>query len=305
MAHRPGLDDDAALAELLRLWRSGQILLESRQADIVARLRELDRDGVDNRLVERRLRLQLTRLRGLENAAVVEMANIRAKTSRWVASGGVAGIYEAGAIAAVGATGFSWVQPHLAAVALLSQDLFDDVLALTFHVEDSTKLWVRRLSRELTVAKLTGGRTAREVAREFADQVRDDVTLRRVGGVTYRNGAVHGFGEYADMLVRTKTGTVYNLGGLNNGKLAGIEYYEVFDGFSCQWYSHNEGPMANGMIVDYATAFDNPLSHPGCVRSFGARPDVKVGDDLDSVESLVSEDSRADQRAFEASLGRR
>lgn len=300
MPDRPGVDDNEQLAELIDVWRNAHDELQDRKDDVASRIRELDgRIGSDAN-TRRRLVLQRERLEELEQVAVSIASDLEVKTAEFIESGGVANIYAAGAAAQPFA--FSWVLPHQEAVRVLSQDLFDDLLVATAHIGGDAKQFVRRIGRQLTVEKLTGGRTAVQQGRSFARALAREVELKKIGGVTYRNGAVHPFGAYAEMLLRSKSAIAYNSGALNSGRLAGIEFYELLDGSACGLFAHSDPPLANNLVVDYQTAMNYPISHPSCRRSVVARPDLNRESDLSGVVSVQSEGAREDQAAFERAL---
>lgn len=301
MPDRPGLDDDEAVKSLIALWRDGAADLQARQATVKRRiLRELSGDVNENTLL--RLKNQLGRLAELESVAVTIADDLAQGTAEWINHGGLDKVYAAGG--ARGATRrlpFSFSTPHRAAVDVLSRDLFDDVLVATRFIEDDAKRWIRNVGREMTGLKLTSGTPAKAQARRFKAEM-EAVLGPKMGAITYRDGSRHSFGEYGEMLMRTKTGVAYNVGTLNQGRLAGIEFYELLDGAKCGLTSHHDDQLANGLIVDYATAMAYPLAHPNCRRSTNPRPEVKSGTRLSDVPSVQSPGARADQAAFEAAM---
>lgn len=299
--NRPGLDDSAALNALIGIWTDGQ-------ADIDARLAVV-RDEVRAALVAKegirvgRLRRQVTRLEELRNVTDQVVDDLATQTSRFITEGHFAQIYAAGANVTTQATGlpFSFTAPHRAAIEVLSRDLYDDVLTATRFVDDSSKDWVRRVSRQMTGFKLTSGTPVKAQARRFERELAREFNRRGMASVVYRDGSRHGFGEYAEMLLRTKTGVAYNAGTLNQGRLAGITHYEILDGALCGLTSHHDPELANGLIVKAEVAAGYPLAHPNCRRALNPRPDINA-QNAGSAPSVQSPERRADQAAFEESL---
>jgi hypothetical protein len=168
-------------------------------------------------------------------------------------------------------------------------------------VDADAKSFVRRVSRQLTGFKLTSGTPAKAQARRLAADLRTEFGRRGIGNVTYANGARHSFGEYAEMLLRTKTGVAYNQGTLNHSRANGIQVFEILDGSECGLTSHYDPEKANGRLVtlEFAQAF--PLAHPNCRRAIAPRPDVASVDEP-GVRSVVSDEARKDQTAFEQAL---
>lgn len=167
---------------------------------------------------------------------------------------------------------FAWTQLHREAVLLHAQDLYDDLLEATAHVSLDTKRFLREVVREQVVKGQLIGETAVQTARN----VTRFVQARGITAVRYANGRRVPLDTYAQMAVRTKTAVAYNAGTLNQGTEFGVKYYEVFDGPSCGWESHDDPRIANGRLVTAGQASNFMISHPQCRRSFGARPDVNT-----------------------------
>ena len=278
MTDRPGLDNDPDLDEVIRFWRDGQARLDRESERILARIRrildDVD-DETDPKLVVRRLKAQAARVVALSRTADL-VADGSARAAReWIENEGVHQIYLAG----VGVTSYPYefVQPHREAVDALARDLFDDVLARTAFVSSDGKAWTRRVSREVAGFKVTGGQSIRQAAREFSAQMSREFRRRGVGSVVYSNGARHGFGEYGEMLLRTKTAQAYNAGTVAAGVQNGVRWFELFDGPQCGLTSHDDATLAHGQIVPAEFVLSFPVAHPNCRRSFGPRPDVTTG----------------------------
>ena len=298
---RPGLDDNEALTDLIQIWKDGQADIDSRLGVIHRRIRtELGRSDLNNEKLFR-LNEQVRRLESLRFVTEQITDDLTQSTRRFINEGRFHDIYAAGA--ARTSLPFSFTAPHRAAVDVLARDLFDDVLEATSFVDADAKRWVRDMSRTLTGFKLTSGTPVKTQARRFAADLKTEFGRRGIGSVVYKDGSRHGFGAYAEMLLRTKTGQAYNIGTLNQGRLAGIEFYELLDGTPCGLVSHHDPVQANGLIVDWQTAMGVPLSHPACRRSVQPRPDVTAAT-VGSARSVQSPGSRADQVAFEEALRR-
>jgi hypothetical protein len=305
MADRPGLDDNDALNALIALWRQGSADLDSRLEAVHQVIRrELLSPTLDaNRI--RRLRLQVTRLEELGQVATQITSDLTQATSRFITEGRFQDIYAAGANVAAAATGlpFSFTAPHRAAIEVLAQDTFDDVLTATKFIERDAKDFVRKIGRNLTGFKLTSGVPVKAQARRLADDLRREFTRRGMAAVTYVDGSRHSFGEYSEMLLRTKTGVAYNMGTLNHGRAAGITHYELLDGSLCGLTSHHDPELANGLIVTGEVAASYPLAHPNCRRSVNPRPDITAAN-APTAPSVQSQAAREDQARFEAELRR-
>lgn len=300
MPHRPGVDDDGPTLELIQLWKDGSAELDSRLAAVHSRIRTLlSADPVDNAHTINRLRVQADRLTELSATASHLVDGLAQQTQAWIDDGAFQRIYAAGGTKS---GNFSFTAAHQAAARVLATDTFADVLVATQFIDDDSKRFVREVGRQLTGFKLTTGTPARAQARELARALRPEFERRGMGAVVYRDGSRHSFGEYAEMLIRTKTGMAYNMGTLNQAAALGIRWFELLDGSLCGLTSHHDPELANGLIVDYATAAGYPLSHPNCRRSVNPRPDIRNPVDARTADSVQSPAAREDQRQFEALL---
>ncbi len=297
MADRPGLDGDADLENLISIWRQGSADLDRRLAEVYATIRA-ELNGPSNRVRLRRLRLQADRLADLQDVAEALADDLAQGTEAFIQSGGMRRIYQAGGerVAA-----FSFTAPHRAAVGVLAADLYGDVLTATRFVDADGKRFVRRVGRHLTGTKLTGGVPVTAQGRDLARVLAREFGSRGIGAIRYRDGSRHSFGEYAEMLLRTKTGVAYNAGTVNACRLSGIEFVELLDGSVCGLASHKGSPRANGLIVRTQVAADWPLSHPNCRRAVVPRPELNESNAGEAV-SVQSPERRADQAAFEDAL---
>lgn len=283
MADRAGLDDNEALNALIDLWRDGQEDLDARLADVWRQIRAAKSAGTDEAIVNR-LRAQGARLAALGDVSEAILDDLIQGTDDWLqlsagraAVGGMSTVYVPGAEVAAQATGlpFAFTMPHRAAVEVLAQDTFNDVLARTRHIERDDKRWIRRVSRRLNGLQLTGGRTAVEQARRLERELASEFRRRGIGAITYADGSRHGFGEYAEMLLRTKSSQAYNQGTINHSRQAGIQFMEILDGADCGLVSHRDPQLANGLIVPMAIASAFPLAHPNAFM--GGQSFVPIG----------------------------
>jgi hypothetical protein len=246
---------------------------------------------------------QKKRLLELQRAIEGKMAEIDASTREWVqtqlvrpyAMGAAAGAVELSQPAAA-----VWnLLPH-DAISQMATDTLDDLLKATRHVRRTTKALIRAIGRDEILAKLTQGRTAVDAGRRMAKILEQ----RGIHALTYADGSRHGLKEYAEMLVRTRTGTAYNLGSLEAQEALGVTFWECFDGSGCGLSSHNDPNKALGRIFDKDTALQYPLSHPNCRRSWGARPDVKTKAHAEQASSSVTDEQVADNAAADQERAR-
>lgn len=185
--------------------------------------------------------------------------------------------YETGAWGTAIAAGSSaaFGAPDLDAITHLARDTMENLLTATNGVRESTKTLVRTLTRDHVRSKLYTGKTAEQVARELSRAIEHE----GVTAIVYRNGARVGLGDYADMVVRTKTAEAYQEGGFQQGRALGIEWWEIFDGAGCGLDGHEDPQKANGLIVASETAERYPISHPRCTRVTSPRPDIRTASD--------------------------
>lgn len=230
---------------------------------------------------------QRRRLEGLRASIESTMDDLDAQAAQWV-SHAFPLAYDMGARAMAGQVGigFSWSQPHVDAVAVLAQDLYDDLLSATAFVRADARRLVREVMRSSTLSVLSEGRTAVQGARVAAAALRE----RGLAAVVYADGSRHGLAEYADMAVRSKSAVAYNAGAINHGRAFGIEYFEVRDGAGCGWGSHDDPDTADGTIRSADECAGQAISHPRCQRSFGARPDITSDTEAAAATPLGSAD---------------
>lgn len=187
------------------------------------------------------------------------------RAAAWAADE-LAGVYRLGVGIAADVTGLSMASDLMAAeVAAIAAEHVDDVAGVGSGL--------RRAAAGFTVPDGLPVLTPAEVASlspaELSDLLRHPIGLVRYSDGSYRTVADHG-----DMLTRTRTSLAYNRGTLDLATANGVGWVEVFDGPGCQLVTHNEGGIANGLILEVETASQYPLAHPRCQRSFRPRPDI-------------------------------
>lgn len=165
---------------------------------------------------------------------------------------------------------FVWTLISQEAVEELAGTMFTELLEATQHVSASSKTLIRKIAQDTALSKAIEGKTAVQAGRELSRILASN----GIAAVTYRNGAKHGLGEYAEMAIRTTTAKAYNYGTLNGAAMHGCEFWECFDGPDCGWSFHDSTDQAAGKIVTRDEALAFPISHPNCRRAFGPRPDL-------------------------------
>lgn len=180
--------------------------------------------------------------------------------------------YGVGLVDGAAAAGTSpvWSTIHQEAVEQLAYGVYEDLLAATTHVKDTTKDLIRLLAREAGTGSLIAGETAQGAGRGLAKKLAEN----GIAAVIYKDGSRHGLADYADMNLRTTTALGYNNGTLNAAPQVAL--WEVFDGPGCGWTTHTDGDQALGKIVTRDEALAFPISHPRCRRAFGPRPDLNA-----------------------------
>lgn len=213
---------------------------------------------------------RVARLRAMQASIGRELTALDARMRRFV-TGELAATYARGAAAGAGGA-VAMDAIHTEAVELLVNDTFRDLLAATDKVRATTRALVRQVAKDEALAKAIEGRTATQAGREM----RRILETHKVHAVRYRDGRRVGLADYSDMVIRTKTAVAYNVGTLNGAP--DVQVWEIFDGPSCGLTFHDDPQLANGLLVDRATAEAFPISHPRCVRGLGARPDLTAAD---------------------------
>ncbi len=282
-------------AEVTRLTEQLLGLFRTAQAEID---RQVIAAAVDPKQARRRRRLT-----ELSRTVDAELRLLETNTAGWL-QGSFPTVYELGGQQGAGSIGesFAWTQVDGAAVQQLAGDLFDDVLTATSHVRADVKAWIRETARRQTGLSLIEGRTAAQAARELTKAAAGEAVGLLggpVGVIQYADGSYRTMADYADMLLRTKSAQAFNAGTLNTLGGFGVKYIEVFDGVGCGLTAHNDGNPANGQVLPIAIAYQHPLSHPRCRRSFGGRPDVTSKQAAKNAEPSTTAAQRADQAQAE------
>ncbi len=70
----------------------------------------------------------------------------------------------------------------------------------------------------------------------------------------------------AEAVAITEIGTASNLAAADRYDSSGIQFAELLDGAGCHLYTHDDGPVANGLVLPLHTAMQYPLSHTRCRR---------------------------------------
>lgn len=204
---------------------------------------------------------------------------IKGSLPKAYALGGVAGVAEA-----TGGVGqFVWSEIHQEAVQRLATNLFQDLLGATKGVRNSTKQLIRTVARDQALAKAIEGKTATQ-AGSAMQRILD---RKGISAVTYKDGSKHGLKEYAQMAMRTTTASAYNEGTIRGAEGEGVKYWECFDGPTCSLESHDQGPLAAGLVLPKEDALKYLISHPNCRRSWGARPDVRTKEQAKAAQPSV------------------
>lgn len=204
--------------------------------------------------------------------------------------------YGAGLLDGAAAAGTSplWSTVHQEAVEQLAFGVYNDLLAATTHVKDTTKDLIRTLARQEGTTALITGETAQAAGRKLAKELAEN----GIAAVIYKDGSRHGLADYADMNLRTTTALGYNNGTLNAAPTT--VFWEVFDGPGCGWTFHEDTEQALGKIVTRDEALSYPISHPRCRRSFGPRPDMNKTASAAEKLGSVKDSQVASQRAQDA-----
>lgn len=199
--------------------------------------------------------------------------------------------------AAAGVALSPWTQTDVDAIGVLVDDAYQDLLAATSFVRDSTKTLIRTFARQHIADKLIIGQTADQAAAELTKTLAD----QRITAVVYRDGSRHGLADYASVVVRTKTAEAYSTATLNSLDRAGVGFAECFDNPKCGLDGHDDPTKPNGHVYDVATAKQYVISHPRCVRSWGGRPDVRSATEARDARGSATPGQNEDQSAVAVS----
>jgi hypothetical protein len=276
---------EATSQAIRRTFQAAQDRLDAEQARIIAEWPTMPRTA------------RLSRLRELQATVDELMAAADQLALRW-AQRGLPEAYTLGATtAATAAAGTSPVFTQVAvdALNLVVQDTFEDLLSATTHVRSTAKDQIRYLAKDRIADRLIRGTTPAQAAKELAQ----DLASKGITAVTYKDGSTRTLADYTDMLIRTRTAEVHQIGGFDQADAFGIKYMEIFDGASCGWTSHQDPNPANGKIVTVEEARAYPLSHPRCRRSSSPRPDITTKAQAKKAQPSTTAAQRADQSSAE------
>lgn len=281
-------------AEIDRAARELVALFQTAQDDIAAQLATiLNTPGAGR---------QRARLRELDRSLTAILDGLEADSAAWLQSRFPA-IYAAGGTDAAVQLGevFQWSQPHLSALQTMVERTYAEVLAATTYVRAEAKRFLRDQIRRQTALTVAGGRTATQAGRVLASAAGEVVDMLggNVGMVRYSDGSYRRLADWADMAIRTTSAQAYNAGTLNTFTQHGVGFVEVLDGADCGWTAHNDPERANGTVRAVADAYQHPLSHPRCRRSFAARPEIPTAAVARNALPIRDTASMADQAQAE------
>lgn len=177
------------------------------------------------------------------------------------------------------------------AITTLSTRTMEHLLSATQGVRQSTKAVIQDLSRSRILNATYGGLTSEQAGVRLAA----DLVEQGIRAVVYKDGSRVGIASYADMVLRTESAIAVQEGGFQQGRELGIEWWEVMDGPDCGLSYHDDPTLADGLIVDRATAEKYPIAHPNCVRVTSPRPDVQNAREAKTATRTADEARVADQ----------
>lgn len=275
---------DRETARLVAVYEQAETFLEQRYADALANPRGIT---------------AAARLRELLDDVAATKAHLDASV-RAVVPGAVQSAYVERAVAAGQsiAVEFSFTQAHAQAVRVLSADTMGDLLRGNTRMSSAAKRQIRTAARQVVKPSPLVGETPAQAAR----RLRAELEGQGIARVTYRNGTRVSVRAYAEMVTRTKLAVAANVGGVSHSIASGVEFFEGSDGGGCGLTFHDDPQSVDGVVFPAAVAIAWPIAHPGCVRSWLPRIDVETADEAAVAVSVTSDESRADQRAFEAAL---
>jgi hypothetical protein len=149
---------------------------------------------------------------------------------------------------------------------------------------------VQAQTRDAVMAALRDGREAGDGAAALAKRIRGMVEGRHMYPGVYKEGyeraIKRGWSEAkavkagdraarqyrAETIARTETKTAQNYSSIEAYRASEVvEALIVYDGDDCGWTGHDDPELANGKVVTFDEAAQNPLAHPRCVRSFAPK----------------------------------
>lgn len=231
----------------------------------------------------------LARLREFQKAVEAYQAVIPASAQEYVRV--VTGQYAVGSMQAAARLGVpaTFTMVDQAVLAQLSAGSYSDFLRRSEDAGRTSERFARavRAGAADVVPGAGVGRTSRDVAREFAEVLRDRY---RIASVVYADGSMRTIEDYAEMAVRTKARVAYNAGGLQRFSSNRVGWVEVFDGPDCGWTEHGDPDLAHGSIRTVEAAAQFVIAHPRCRRGFGPRPDLTSPEAAEMADPLGWDD---------------
>lgn len=189
----------------------------------------------------------------------------------------------------------AWTAMHTQAFTSLSIDTYSDFLQRSEEAMKTSAEFaqvIRETARTGVPAGAGGGRTPRQAAAKWAQQLTEEYEITHV---IYADGARVPIRAYTEMASLTKSAVAFNAGTLNECTASGVSFVEVFDGTDCGWVSHGSSDKANGTVRHVDDAAQHPISHPRCQRAFGPRPDITTKKAARDASASTTADQRADQ----------
>lgn len=167
---------------------------------------------------------------------------------------------------------------------------------LMISIETATALSVGNIAADMVGGSPFAGRTDPRLLELLSQSGRRVVgindTTRRAIQQTIMDGYQAGYSDYqlahgvaadgfrglvdvvtetytgrAQTISRTEIGTASNLAASDRYSVAGIQFAEIVDGPGCHLVTHDDGLLANGLILPLHSAQQYPLAHPNCRRS--------------------------------------
>lgn len=135
--------------------------------------------------------------------------------------------------------------------------------------------------RQIMVAQ----REALKDTRRWTEMVQNNDVKKR-GLITKLN---HGFvrgrprlsskgfqpGMYEDLMLRADSNTFYNRGVILQAREDGVKYVRISDGADCGLLEHDDPNLADGLIMKIDEAYQYPIAHPSCQRTFVIDDDTR------------------------------
>lgn len=211
---------------------------------------------------------QLRRLRDMETRIDNLLTDVERQAAAWVGRD-LPQVYVSGAQRGARTIGQTFTLNNREAINQIAGETLSELLAASRFTSRQVKLLIRQVARTEITQGIVLGRTARQIGRRIEIGM---AQRGKVYGVRYKNGARVGMDTYSEMIARTKTATAYNLGSIHGAP--GVGYFEVIDGPNCGWSAHDDPDPADGKIITRDEGLSTPISHPNCVRSINARPDI-------------------------------